>query len=873
MKRKKILIISVSVFALLVGLLVAAPFMFKGKIKAAVLKAVNENLNASVDFEDVSISLFKNFPQASLTLENLKVVNVAPFENDTLTYIKELNLDMSIKELFKGENEAMKINGIKLDGAYLNFVSNKDGIANFDIMKPSTSENEESSGFNLAVNYYEIKNSHIKYVDEASGMSLELKDFNHSGSGDLTAEESKLKTLSSAKLSFEFDKIKYFDENELTLDALIGINLKTNTYTFLENNAVVSGLPLVFDGFISLLENGQDMAINFKTPTSSFKNFLAVMPKAYAKNLDIVQTSGDFTVIGEVKGQNNDDRIPNFKINIASDNASFKYPDLPKGVDHITIKAEINNESGIIDDTYVMIDAFNFRIDQDEFMSNASIIDLTGNPLVNATLKGTINLGNLSKAYPIQLEQQLSGILKMDIAANFDMEAVEQSKYERIRSIGSLSLTDFVYNGEEFLNPLKIKSTSVNFTPQVIVLKEFLATTGKTDISATGTLDDVIGFVLSDKKLKGNFNLQSKVFSVNDFMSETAPTETAKKAESASIKIPSFLDCSITAQAATVYYDNLELKNLKGKMSIKDEKVTLENVSSSIFGGNIGLNGSVSTKEVTPIFDMEVGMNSFNIAESFSKMDMLKALAPIASIIEGKLNSTVKLSGKLSNDFAPNLATISGNALAEIQTKAIDTKTSPLLNTLASQLKFIDVSKLNLNDIKALVSFENGKVNVKPFTIKYKDIDINVTGSHGFDKSMSYRATFNVPAKYLGNEVTGLMSKISSEDASKIMVPITAVIGGNFDKPTVTTDYKSAVTSLTTQLVDVNKLKAKGVNAISDLIKGSSIIKKNTDTTKVSTKTTTPDKIDVAKPKEAVENLVKNKLNNLLIKKKKDTAK
>ena len=157
MKRKKILIISVSVFALLVGLLVAAPFMFKGKIKAAVLKAVNENLNASVDFEDVSISLFKNFPQASLTLENLKVVNVAPFENDTLTYIKELNLDMSIKELFKGENEAMKINGIKLDGAYLNFVSNKDGIANFDIMKPSTSENEESSGFNLAVNYYEIK--------------------------------------------------------------------------------------------------------------------------------------------------------------------------------------------------------------------------------------------------------------------------------------------------------------------------------------------------------------------------------------------------------------------------------------------------------------------------------------------------------------------------------------------------------------------------------------------------------------------------------------------------------------------------------------------------------------------------------------------
>ena len=871
MKRKNIIIISISVFVLLVGLLIAAPFMFKGKIKTAVLKAVNENLNATVDFEDVTISLFKNFPQASLTLENLKVVNVAPFANDTLTYIKELNLDMSIKELFKGENEAMNINGITLDGAYLNFVSNKDGVANYDIMKPSTSENDESSGFNLAVNYYEIKNSHIKYIDEVSGMSLELKDFNHSGSGDLTAEASKLKTLSSAKLSFEYDKIKYFDENEITLDALIGINLKTSTYTFLENNAVVSGLPLVFDGFISLLENGQDMAINFKTPTSSFKNFLAVMPKVYAKNLDIVQTSGDFTVIGEVKGQNNEERIPSFKINIASDNASFKYPDLPKGVDHITIKAEINNESGKIDDTYVMIDAFNFRIDQDEFMSNASIIDLTGNPLVNATLSGTINLGNLSKAYPIQLEQKLSGILKMDIATNFDMEAVENSKYERIRSVGSLALTDFVYNGTEFINPLKIKSTAVNFTPKDITLKEFSATTGKTDITATGTLYDVVGFVLSDKQLKGNFNLKSNVFSVNDFMAETVPTETAKKAAPAAIKIPSFLDCNITAQAATVYYDNLELKNLKGSMAIKDEKVTLKDVSSSIFGGNIALNGSVSTKEVTPVFDMDIDMKAFSIAESFKKMDMLKALAPIASLIEGKLNSTFKLSGKLTDDFVPNLATITGNALAELQTSSIDSKASPLLNTLASQLKFIDLTKLNLNAIKALVSFENGKVNVKPFTVKYKDIDINIAGNHGFDKSMSYRATFNVPAKYLGNEVTGLMSKLSSQDASKMLVPITAVIGGNFDKPTVTTDYKSAVTSLTTQLVDVNKLKAKGVNAISDLIKGNSIIKKNTDTTKVTTETST--KVDVAKPKEAVENLVKNKLNSLLTKKKKDTAK
>ena len=61
-------------------------------------------------------------------------------------------------------------------------------------------------------------------------------------------------------------------------------------------------------------------------------------------------------------------------------------------------------------------------------------------------------------------------------------------------------------------------------------------------------------------------------------------TETTVKE---AIKVPAFLDCAITAEAKTVLYDNLELKNLKGKMLIKDEKVTFENVTSSLLGGDL----------------------------------------------------------------------------------------------------------------------------------------------------------------------------------------------------------------------------------------------------------------------------------------------
>lgn len=130
-------------------------------------------------------------------------------------------------------------------------------------------------------------------------------------------------------------------------------------------------------------------------------------------------------------------------------------------------------------------------------------------------------------------------------------------------------------------------------------------------------------------------------------------------------------------------------------------------------------------------------------------------------------------------------------------------------------------------------------------------------------KTMNYKATFNVPAKYLGSEVTSLMAKMSTEDVSKLIVPVTATIGGNFSKPTVSTDYKASVTNLTKQLVDVNKLKGKGTEILTGLIKVPTA--KDTDSVK---NTSTP-KVDITKPKEAVDNLVKNKLNSLLSGKKK----
>src|SRR5690554_847808 len=726
--KKVFKIIGITLLTILL-LLIAIPFVFQSKITEIVKQTINENLNANVEFSNVNLSFIRSFPQAQVNVTDLLISNFEPFKDETLASAKSISLDMSIKELFKKASEGpIVINEIYLDEALITLKTNERGETNFDIFKdaenkPETAQ-DTSKGFTLDVKDYAIDNSALTYLDESSNMAFYITELNHSGKGTFSGEVSQLDTKTSARVSLKMDSTEYLSNNDIKLDALIGLDVVNKKYTFKENKAYINQLPLKFQGYVKLLEEGQEIDISFENPGSDFRDFLAVIPKTYSKNLDQVETTGNFKIKGVIKGNITEETIPTMNINMVSNNASFKYPDLPKRVEDISINASVINNTGNTDDTYVDLQTLNFKIDQDVFKSSAIIKNLTTNMTVDASVDGILNLANLSKAYPIDFDTDLTRILIAKLAANFDMDAIETNAYQRIKSNGNLNIRDFKYASEDLVNPVVISEAAIVFNPGVVKLNKFNATTGKSDISANGTINNLLGFIFSDKNLEGEFNVNSKTFYLSDFMKETTSESTkentSKPAEA--FKIPAFLDCKINADAKTVYYDNLTLTNVKGSLYVKEEKAVLRNMSSDIFKGKLMLDGYVDTANTTPTFMMNLDMNQFDISQSFNNLELLQSLAPIASALQGKLNSTIALSGNLGSDFTPDLNSINGNALAELQTTEIKPKNEALVSALNNALSFVDFSKLDLKDLKTNLTFENGMVNIKPFNIKYQDI-------------------------------------------------------------------------------------------------------------------------------------------------------
>ena len=794
-------------------LLLIIPFAFKGKITKIAKEQINNSVNATVDFQDLSISLIRSFPNVSVDLQNLSVINKAPFAGDTLAAVGHTYININLKSLL---GDVPQINSIQLADAYINVKVNKDSVANYDIALPSEEtevETKESAPFSLAIQEYSMENINLNYLDEVSNMSAKVVNFNHKGSGDLSQNKVDLDTHTTADaISFMMDDVAYLKDLKLNYDAIIDVDYANDLkLTFKNNMAQINDLNLAFDGVFVMLEEAYDLDFTFKSDKSEFKSLLSLIPNAYTADFPKVETTGALDFSGKVKGQYSENTIPTLDIVLKTDNASLKYPDLPNRIENINVDAKVTNTTGIMDDVEVEVKNFGFKIAKDVFTANALVTKPISNPTVKAAVKGQIDLGNLKNAYPIPpLEYDLKGMVKANISTAFDMEAIDKEQYNKIDSKGSVELQGVTVGSDYTPKPIFVKKAAMLFNTKNVSLQEASITTGDSDVQVKGTLDNIYGYAFSNGTLKGNISATSNLFKVGDFYeSDTTAVATTDTINSEQFKIPENMEVNATVNAKKVMYDNIVLTNFKGGALINDQKITFKNATANMFQGGIALDGFVDTKPSTTQYDFVMKLKQLDIASAFNGMGMLQKIAPIINAFNGRFDTELDVKGVLGNDFMPDLSKLTGDAFANLQVDKVDASKNKFLSLAESKMSFLDFDKMDLKDLQTKVTFKDSKVNVQPFTMKVKGIPVTIGGTHGFDNEINYNLKFDLPAKYLGSEAQSLVSKLSGADQENTTVPLAVKVGGTVTKPTVLPGMKDAVSALAAKVVDNQKEKVK----------------------------------------------------------------
>ncbi len=593
MKISKILKGFFLLLLLLIIAAVAIPYFFKDQIVERIKTDINKNLDATVDFTDVDLSLLRSFPDFNFSMSNFNLTGNAPFKDLELANVKDMELDLNLMSVINS-TDPIQINSVQMTEPKIHLIILKDGKSNYDIAQSSeTEEPAEDFAFLVQLKEYGISNGDFIYDDRQTGTYLAMKNLNHDGNGDFTQDIFDLVTKTSIdELTTRSGGITYLNKVNTNMDITFKADLPNNTYTLKENEIKLNALTLKTDGSIQLDGDAVDLDLTFEAPGNKFKDFLSLIPNAYTKDFADIQTSGKLSFDGLVKGRYTEKTMPSFKVNLNIDDGKFKYPDLPLGVKDINTEVAINSPTSDLDDMLIDISNFVFNLGTNPMEGYLKLKTPISDPNVDTKIKGVLNFSDLAKAFPMEGVTALTGILKADVKAKTKLSTIDRGDYDKVDMSGILQFNKINYKAEN-MPPVLIEELAMRFTPQKVLINKFLSKLGKSDLRATGEIDNILALISPNKTMRGDLEIESNYFDANEWLSGE-PTEPADAVAEEEVEVFDQFDMKMKANFRAIDYDIYKLKNVYIDGKVSPSEVKFVRAETEIGESDVRLSGVVN---------------------------------------------------------------------------------------------------------------------------------------------------------------------------------------------------------------------------------------------------------------------------------------
>ncbi len=811
--KKAIKIIGI-IFILLIIAILVLPFFFRSQITELIKSEANKNLNATLNFSDVGLNLISDFPNLSLSLNDLLIINKAPFEGDTIFSSSNIGFSIDLISVIKGDK--IKINSFNLDDPKILVYILKDSSANYNIFPTEeisdSVKDSEQQNISIDIKSYEIKNGKIAFIDQTSNMVAAINGLNHSGEGDFSQESFLLNTKTSVdELTFEMENVKYLNRVKADLLMELDVNMKDKKFLLKNNQLKINNLVFNLNGGVELPNDEIFVDFKFDSPTSSFKDILSLIPAIYKNNFAELKASGNASLNGMVKGKMGENIIPAFSIKLNVDNANFSYPDLPVPVNNVNVDLSVENNDGKINSTIVDLRKIHFELGKDPFDAKLKLTNIKESPFIDAAMKGIINFDNLKKAIQLENVTTLCGIVNADISFNGNLQT-ETKNYENLNAKGKLDLKNFRYKSADLQEEINIINSELKFTPKKVELNSFNAKIGESDINANGDLNNLISFFLSDGMLFGKLNISSNYLNVNPFMSDETQTQQANSDSTkiAAIDIPNNIDFVLTSNIKNLIYDNLDIKNFQGKLIVKNSKVDMQNLSMNLLNGSLSGSGYYLKDESieNPEVKFTMNISNFDINKTYNSFVTVKQFAPIAKYIQGNFSSNLTFTTNLNNELVPDWNTF--NSTGKLNLASIEIKNFKPFTTLGNVLKLSELSNPNIKNVTPSFKIENGKFYISPVSYKVGNYEITFSGSNSIDQSIDYNMEIDIPASNLRSSANSAISGLLKKDLNLVKsdkIKVKALIGGTIDSPNIKTSASDIAKDIISDAVEEVKEK------------------------------------------------------------------
>jgi hypothetical protein len=795
MNTKKYLkntLIGILIFVLLVlTLAVSFTILNKDEIIQYFVKEANKQISTPIDVGKIDISLFHQFPNISIELNNVAVSESYAENKGILGKAKRISFSFSFFDLI---NKNYEINGLHITDADITLKINELGLANYLILKSdSTSKGSlfrlnNITGENLNITYTDQKSDYevLFVIREAKSNLVQTgKVMDVSVDGELVSDEIRV------------GKRRFLNNKNVSLETDIKIDLETKLYAFTSCNFIIDKGKFELAGHVNASEKTLDL--DFNGINTSFRTVNSLLSSDLSKYFQDYNSKGDVYFNGTVKGKYAAQNRPDVTLEFGAKNASFFHPKYKKQIEAVNLSGHFTTGKSNRPANYKLeIRDFSCLLDKKSLEGQLVVQDFNSYK-IDLILKGEADVNSIVLLFPGNLIKTAFGTVKMNIHLNGDIQNPTLSKNFNADGDITLRNVSFVLNGERL--PFNKINGNLSLRNNDLAISNLSGLVGKSDFSLNGFFKDISRLIMKkNNPLKLQADLRSRYIDFDELLkSNFASRDTmASQNKKYEFAISPNISIDFNCEIDRLKFRRFRGADIKGRLDIENQIAVLKNISFSSMGGRINVSGSVNNRNPELVETItEANLYNISIDSVFHVFHNFNQTWLIDKNLKGQLDADVNL----YMTFDKNLVLNSKSLVADIQTSIINGELNDF-EPMMKLSKFVEeesLAQMRFSRMTNNIRIENRIIYLPEMEIRSNISNILIKGQHTFDKNIDYRV--QVPLKNLLRITRKQNFDQSARQGMNLMLKIT----GTTSDYAVSYDSQALKESIKNDILDERK--------------------------------------------------------------------
>ncbi|KAA5544252.1 hypothetical protein F0145_14705 [Adhaeribacter rhizoryzae] len=735
---------------LLICLAASLVYFYQDKVIALFVAEANKHIKTKVQVRQIALSLFDKFPQVSVTLDGVQVMESVAGSQMPLASADKIFCTFSMLDILL---KKYQVRELFMENGEVHVKVLPSGEINYRIFgKDTTAAPNEKFAFNLQK--ISLRNVLVTYNDQP--LQQYDKIMAHQVQAALTVNGPEITIQGEGQAYVHTVRLReneYFKNKEAYIKSSLRLNLDTKSIWLAPSLVQVNKASYEVAGQINYARNIYYDLI-FKGRNTSVQSVVALLPEKYYRQYGQYESSGAVYFNGLVKGHLSPTESPLVNISFGCRNAAFYQPDYKQKITHLSLNGSFTNGARHKSATSVLaLKNFKARLAGEPIVGNLVYRNFD-NPYLELDLKGKLAIADVLGIFPVAEIKSGSGQAQVAVAFAGPLKLFRTGGGEAaVKANGDITLHNAMLQLSGYQLPFRGLYGNFLIRKNDVAVTNFRGWLGNSDFKLNGFFKNALSWLfLKNQGLRIEADLESK-FINGDQLLRGGVAQTANKRQHNSAKginnyrlrVSPRFSFDINASVRHLQFRRFRAKNIKGNVQLQRQVVSSPQISMNVAGGKFTLHGrmdahvpdNIKITTTANLANMQVD-SLFYEFENFGQQFILQQ--HLRGVLTANINSDLYFNSRLQ----------AKTDLMEAEIKAM-VRNGQLLNFEPLQKLSRFLKRKELENIRFAELSNNFWIQKRTVFIPEMEIRTDVTrasvigvqGTHTFDQEMDYK--FRIP--------------------------------------------------------------------------------------------------------------------------------